>query len=425
MSQTKARSKGKPTVISSRSTLGSKTPLTENSLAKESLWKGPYTDGDGITNSLLCKFIVCRERFRLSVVEGLREVEGFDPAIEYGQLWHEIKEAYRSGRDWKEALLSYKKYLLGEYPASTPEIEQWSYIVAGQFMVWLKQPAPQQRVKSVQICTEDSFKVPYTLPSGRTIFLKGKYDSISMVGNSLYIEDDKSKGKIDEKGIADTMFGNLQMGLYHAAARQSIVKDPKTNTYLLTGLDKRGSVELPRTKSVPNFVGTKYHIVRRPLSEQYPIKQRAKETSKEFWDRVIQQIAANPSHYLFTMIASLTTSQLNIFRQRFLDPWLEALCDWWDYMVSVNFDPWRPPAPENPLDPQKNSLHYQTPWNVYNSLFGGFRGDFFDYLTKGHEGSLIRVKTLFPELEGSDHADTPQTPKPPRKSLPRPQKRES
>jgi hypothetical protein len=326
-------------------------------------------------------------------------------------MWHEVKEAYRQGRDWKEALSAYKLNLQGENPASADEIEKWAYLCAGQFMVWLKQPLPPQRIKSVQICTEDSFRVPYTLPSGRTVYLRGKYDSISLAAPALYIEDDKTKGKIDVKGIGDTMFGNLQMGLYHAAARQSLIKADDGN-YHLTGLDKRGFVVLPKTAKRPYFVGTKYHIIKRPLSEHYPIKQRVKETSKEFWNRVIQDIASNPNDYFIPMVAMLTETQLDAFKLKILNPWLEALCDWWEYMVSTNYDPWSAPT---------SSIHLQTPWNVYNSLFGGFRGDYFDYLSKGHEGSLVRVKTLFPELASPEDANSTQAPA--RQTLTRPQKR--
>lgn len=411
MSKIKAKPNVRKTVKRSPSTNGLRTPLSESTKPREPLWKGPYKDG--ITNSLLCKFIVCRERFRLATIEGLREIDAFDHAIQYGQFWHEIKEAHRTGRDWKKALTQYKINLLGEYPASTQEIEKWAYICAGQFMVWLKQPSPPQRIRSVQICTEDSFRVPYKLPSGRVIYLRGKYDSISLTGNSLYIEDDKSKGKVDVNGITDTLFGNLQMGLYHVAARQSLVKID--DGYHITGLDKRGSVALPKSATRPSFTGIKYHIVRRPLADQYCIRQKVKETNKQFYDRVIQTVAADPNYFFLTINASMTAKQTRIFQQKMLDPWLEALCDWWEYMESVSFDPW---ADDTPASPH----HMQTPWNVYNSIFGGFRGDYFDLLTRGHQGSLVRVETLFPELTSEDNAN-PTSAEEIRQTLPRPQKR--
>ena len=54
-------------------------------------WKGPVEDG--ITFSLLSRWVVCRERFRLQAIEGLKEDEGFVAPIEFGSLWHEAEEA--------------------------------------------------------------------------------------------------------------------------------------------------------------------------------------------------------------------------------------------------------------------------------------------------------------------------------------------
>src|SRR4051794_6290554 len=55
------------------------------------LWKGP--EEDGITFSLLSQFLVCRERFRVRVIEGLSAGGGFNHRIEYGSMWHTCEEA--------------------------------------------------------------------------------------------------------------------------------------------------------------------------------------------------------------------------------------------------------------------------------------------------------------------------------------------
>jgi hypothetical protein len=365
------------------------------------LWKGPVEDG--VTSSLLANYITCKERFRLKVIEGLHEEDEFDYTIEFGQMWHEIKEAYRTKRDWKKSLGDYRDKLWAKYPANIAEINKWAYICAGQFMVWLNRPRPAvtpQRVKEHQLITEDTFRVEYILPSGRPIIFRGKYDSILLAGNSLYIEDDKSKGYIDELAISGTLLGNLQMGVYHTAARQSLQQDDK-GKYRIYGLTKRGSVEVPASATKPYFAGTRYQVVRRPLNEKFPpVRQKSKETDKEFWDRLIQHIAGNYDYYFKTMPAMMSTSALNSFKLKILHPICEELLDWWDFMVECKFDPWT-----SPHGSHNNRLHYQTPWGVYNSLFGGFRGDFFEYLTKGSDRALVKLQTLFPELESDDNAN--------------------
>ncbi len=55
------------------------------------LWKGPEVDG--ITFSLLSRFIACPERFRILVTEGLQPHDEFNHRIEYGNMWHTCEEA--------------------------------------------------------------------------------------------------------------------------------------------------------------------------------------------------------------------------------------------------------------------------------------------------------------------------------------------
>ena len=63
---------------------------------RKPLWSGPMDQGPqgGISQSLLGKFLSCRERFRLLVVEGLTDADSFSPRMEYGNLWHCCEEAY-------------------------------------------------------------------------------------------------------------------------------------------------------------------------------------------------------------------------------------------------------------------------------------------------------------------------------------------
>jgi hypothetical protein len=57
------------------------------------LWSGPDGEGPngGITFSLLSRFLVCRERFRLHALEGWRTQDGFNHRLEYGNMWHGTK----------------------------------------------------------------------------------------------------------------------------------------------------------------------------------------------------------------------------------------------------------------------------------------------------------------------------------------------
>ena len=73
----------------------------------ESLWD-PYRDG--ITYSLLSKFMGCRERTRLSYVEGWIS-KNFSVPLEFGNLFHLLKEVRYSGASMKASLKSSEKYI--------------------------------------------------------------------------------------------------------------------------------------------------------------------------------------------------------------------------------------------------------------------------------------------------------------------------
>jgi hypothetical protein len=292
-----------------------------------------------------------------------------------------------------------------QYPHLIAEIDKWAYIVIGQFKVWLSLH-PQRISKFTEVLREQSFRVPYTLPSGRTIILRGKYDSIVLLKAKglLRVEDHKTKGYLDEEGTAATLFGNLQMMLYHTAARASLVSTGDHPG--IYNLDNIGEAELPRVKSPYKLDGTIFNVVRRPLAEKSPIRQRKSETEIQFYDRVIKDCKERPHYYFKTMNAPIGESQMKKFQRTMLDPILESLCDWWEWIQHDPFDPWSPRYADSVEGPSHNSIHWQTPWGMFNSMFGGFRGDYYELLTRGTDRNLIRVPSLFPELNHATESES-------------------
>lgn len=386
---------------------------------RQPLWRGP--DIDGITNSLLCKFLVCRERFRLKVVEGLDEDEGFNKSIEYGSMWHEMEEAYCRTKMLPEAEKALRKYttkLVAKYQGSEAEIHKWSTLCLYQYRIYVKYWEKHSDEKSRKpIFEEVAFKVPYHLPSGRTVLLRGKFDAVFLASISpkeqaahkvkskqgMFLQENKTKGEIDEEGILNTVGFNLQTMIYQIALREAHQYQP--------GLIKQlGMVpyEIP-------IVGTLYNVIRRPLSDRFAIKQRkgrqvkgkvvGAESQSQFLKRVEAEILSDPDHSFMRWKVFLTKEDIYLFRNRTLDPILEQLWDWWEWIKTDPHDPWRPRLPsECPnllvLSPdQIISPHFQSPWGVYNSMYAGYRGDYYEWLTKGRDANLVRVPTLFPELE--------------------------
>lgn len=420
---------------------------------QEPLWKGPIEDG--ITFSLLSDFLVCRERFRLQVVEGLKEDEGFNVPLEYGNYWHEMEEAYYSAPPARcstpldaayHAAARYRLRLLQRYPADQVEIDKWFSICKYQFEQYVRYWSEHPDENRHTILTEKAFRVPYKLPSGRTITLRGKFDAVFTTTLTkrewlaldpslppdkhnpkrppiaIFIQENKGKGRIDEDGILHTVSQNLQTMIYQTAL---------AHFYEPGSHDVRwaGSQGIDLSKAVLNYplAGTLYNVIRRPLADNFAIKQRkgredkksgkriGVETPTMFYKRVGQGIAdevtealrtGKPSTNFMRWKSIVTPNDLALFQTRCLNPILEQLLDWWEWIAADPFNPWeeRPTGTLRPWGaysndcPIPNYLHYQTPWGIYNSMFGGFRGDYFNYLTRGSDTQLTRIDTLYPEL---------------------------
>lgn len=363
---------------------------------KEDIWRGPVEDG--ITFSLLSRWVVCRERFRLLTIEGLKEDEGFIDAIEFGSLWHEAEEASANGKDWEKAVNRYANRLRGEHLTSLEQIDKWTHLVRLVFPLyldhWKSSPSTRGRTPILQ---ERSFRIPYPLPSGRTITLRGKFDSVWKKGKGIWLQENKTKGTIDEEGILKTLAGNLQVMIYLISLR-----------HLVNGV---GALDDPSGISIPRLPvrGVIYNVIRRPLSARNSIRPRKSETPRDFHSRFRDTVADNPEDHFFRWEASIYRKDLEKFEAEVFHPLLESFLDWWEW-VSYDPNPWRVPTSEelSTADFRYNrppgiipggGIHFQAPWGVYSSLASGFRGDYFNFLSSGSRVGLVETETLFPELE--------------------------
>lgn len=355
---------------------------------RKSVWRGPEVDG--VTQSMLSRFLVCRERFRLLVVEGLKPVDTFNHRIEYGSMWHVCEEALAAtSGTWRRRLTDYARGLCKRYPLHQEQIYHWYNVCKVQFPVyvnyWAKHPSRKSRVSLLQ---EQTFDVPYTLPSDRIVRLRGKWDEVDLVGKGkragVYLGEHKTKGDIDEGQMKRQLQFDLQTGVYLVALNEfdlAAVIEPK-------GIQ----VQLPNPVK-----GVNYNVVRRPLSGGKGTIRRHKATSKKpeetaehFYARVGEVIKEDPGHYFMRWQVEITPEDLERFKREFLNPILEQLCDWWAF-VELG-------VPETEAAGY-NDLHWRHPFGVYNVLNEGGASDLDEYLATGSELGLQRVDSLFPELE--------------------------
>lgn len=345
------------------------------------VWKGP--EEDGITFSLLSRFLVCRERFRLLVVEGLKPVDGFNHKLEFGSMWHvcEQSHAEEEGR-WLVKLMEYGKKLCKQYPFDQEKIDNWFNITKLMFPIyvkhWSRHPDMQARKP---VLSERAFTVPYQLPSGRTVKLRGKWDSVDEVDGKLWLQENKTKGRVEGDRIVKQLSFDLQTGIYLTALTQE-----------LEAVKKRlGKGQTPHELSLSSIAGVRYNVVKRPA--QY---QGKRETAEGFYQRLQSIVADDPTEFFMRWNVEVMTADLTRFRTQCLDPILEQLCDWWAW---VQIEPDNPFRLDEGVFETGTAMHWRHPFGVWNVLDEGGVSELDHYLATGSEAGLQRSDELFPELK--------------------------
>lgn len=380
------------------------------------LWEGPSSPGPqgGITQSLLSTFLVCRERFRIKVVDGLREEEGFNVRLEYGNMWHKCEEclADLTNRNWGEELRAYAQDLCRKYRHQQDEINKWYNICLLQFPIyvdfWKKHPDVKNRKPLLQ---EGEFKVPYLLPSGRYAWARGKFDSVDLIGKGkearVWLQENKTKSELKEDQIKRQLKFDLQTMTYLSALRrlQELIAgkgpDVDTSEAILPAAEFMGQlngIEQP-------IGGVRYNCVRRPLAggkgtivRHKPTKSNPDgESEAEYYDRLKGVILEDKESYFLRFTVPVSTAEILDFEQHCLTPALENLCDWWEWIKSTD-DPFAQMGVTPAGREISNRFHWRTPYNLYNPMAEGRTGDIDAYLDEGSLVGLSRSETLFPEL---------------------------
>lgn len=381
-------------------------PTIRTKTVRSPLWTGPCDSGPqgGITFSLLSKFLSCRERFRIAVIEGLRPVDVFNHRIAFGSMWH-IAEQEFALIGWNETsqatVNDFAARLCRQYPMSQEQVDHWYNVVKVTFPLYVDYWAKHPDVISRRpLLSEQSFSVPYPLPSKRVVTLRGKWDSVDLVGEGkgarVVLQENKTKGDVREAQLRRQLRFDLQTLLYSVALRQ----------YQLDSFWRRSN---KLWRDVP-IGGVRYNVVRRPLSggkgsisRHKPTKSNPDGESKEdFFLRLRDIIAESPQDYFMRWDVGITPSDILKFRRECLDPILEQLCDWWEHVGTayrIYGDPFRGSE-------LSRGLHWRHPYGVFDALNEGGSSDLDEYLETGSTVGLERASTLFPELEGDKDADT-------------------
>jgi hypothetical protein len=147
--------------------------------------------------------------------------------------------------------------------------------------------------------------------------------------------------------------------------------------------------------------GCRFNVVRRPLSggkgtivRHKPSKSNPSgESAEAYYDRLGGVIRENAQDFFFRWSVTVTPGDLAAFRRRCLDPLLEQLCDWWEFVSQCDGNPWVDLAGEHP------GIHWQHPYGCVNLLNEGGVTDVDEYIRTGSTAGLVRSDKLFEELQ--------------------------
>lgn len=347
----------------------------------KALWQGPCDPGPqgGVTYSLLTRFLTCRERFRVHALEGWRPQESFSHRMEYGNMWHVCEEAHAANEDWHDALQSYAKSLCMQYPFDQPQIVHWHRICEMQFPLYVEHWSKHQDVVDrTPLFQEQVFNVPYTIPSGRIVHLRGRWDAVDLIGKGkdagIYLMEHKTKGTIEEEQVKRQLTADLQTMLYLTTINLS--RKDRTDSMLW---DEREFADVPLS-------GVRYNVIRRPLAGgKGTIRQKNNESEDEFYARLAVYIEEEPEHYFMRWTVNISQMDVQKFQTECLNGILEQLCDWYAAVSKVG-------------NPFETGLHWRQPFGC-----GGKIDEYDDglshYVNCKSTTGLIKATTLFRELE--------------------------
>ena len=356
---------------------------------RQPVWKGPRKDG--ITQSLLSPYIVCPERSRLQLIDGLRVPEAFSAPIHFGEMFHLCEENHLLGKDWSVALDKYIKQLGREFPHSKDDIWKWGRVCAVLYPVYVDYWKEQTR-DYIGVMSEYPFKIPIKLPSGRWFFIRGKMDGVIVKDGKLWLMENKTKTEIDRVKIVKRLKFDVQTMLYLVALSSLQKTHPK--------LVKYRDLEI---------AGVYYNVIRRPLSggkgsirRHKKTKTKPEETWTAFFKRLREEhLIPDANTYFDRFTAELDNSDIPEFRRQFLHPVLDNLYDdyvWWALCYRRNWDPYDGALRSKLFAHTKR--HFRFPYGVYSPLIEGRgTGSDLDYfIDTGNNVGLEQTKNLFPEL---------------------------
>jgi hypothetical protein len=292
--------------------------------------------------------------------------------MEYGSIFHKlIEEGTRLGNKYTRVKLTktINEWVKDHY--KSPESLLLAKIAIVQYHEYKKWE--KTRPKYNYIAQEPVFDEEYTLPECNfkaqgiklsipktKIRLRGRIDEVIEQGGKIWLQENKTKSRIDTQIIVDTVPENIQVMFYAVAAR------------------------LKYGKPVAGFI---YNIIRKPGQ-----RQRKSESDNAYLDRIEEEIQADPEYYFKRLTYTFKPNDIKKWEREELQPLLYQLYIWWKSIEANPTEPW------TDEEGNVNPFHGRRSFGIFDPMSVG-KGEFFELIVYGKTDGLVIDNEMFPELK--------------------------
>lgn len=332
------------------------------------VWKGPLHGG--ITQSLLTRFLECPYRFYLYAGLGLTEPGEPEPNLVWGDICHKgleliIEKPYEisefTPEDWAEVHQGIEEHQQRDWPGAPI-----TFLPSIKNMITLYNDSYKQEYG--KFVTENKFSIEHKTVGGNRVTLRGKADGWQEQNHVLV--EHKCKGKIDIQQTIRETPTDLQVTVY------SFVLGTRIIIYDLIRIPDT-AWSLPPKRQYENPINYIRSLYTNREWDDFPIN-----TKRHRW---IQQV---PIY--------VTDEQVQETMALTVDPLIDKLCNYWEYVSQPEFDHNNPKF--------YNHLFYRTPIRHFDpSRTQSYKCSYWNLLTGAIDmEDLIPVHSFYAELDEYD-----------------------
>ena len=325
-------------------------------------WAGPV-DG-GVTQSLLNRYLDCPFRFYLYAVYGLEDPENINPNLIWGSICHRGLEEIVNSRTLVSEFSDEEKAnlltVIEDYTAKEFPSAPISFPLSAYNMCLLYDDS--YKLSDV-FNAEVKFQQPYTTSVGNNVTLRGKVDGLGQ----FKMAEHKCVGRFDPgQSRLETPF-DLQLNLYmYVTGVRECIYD---------------KIRIPDTQT--------WHVPQRRTAEKV-----SSYVKRLYYDHVQGDFPVSRNRYLWLDQYPVfrTDDEIDTWRTYELDPLIDNVCRYWDYVTSYNFDPNNPEC--------YNVLFWIKPIRTFDaSRTEKYKCNYYNYLNGQLDLDDLKPAHFYAELE--------------------------